>query len=177
MFTSGSPDQVADRLTRLVEPYAEIDARRDTWMPRGFLAQEESTLEESQQLLASDHCQELINWWLARPRGATKPNWDIAATAMVGGQKGIVLVEAKAHHAELSDAGKSPGGQPEQRRSHPGSDMPGQRGTRGSAGRMEPDYRLTLSTVQSVCVELEDRLVRSAGDPGVFGVSKYRGDV
>ena len=112
MFTSGSPDQVADRLTRLVEPYAEIDARRDTWMPRGFLAPEESTLEESQQLLASDHCQELINWWLARPRGATRPNWDIAATAMVGGQKGIVLVEAKAHHAELSDAGKSPGGNP-----------------------------------------------------------------
>jgi hypothetical protein len=109
MLTSGSPDQVADRLTRLVEPHAEIDAKRDTWMPLGFLAPEESTLEKGQQLLASDRCQELINWWLARPRGATKPNWDIAANAMVGGQKGIVLVEAKAHHAELSDAGKSPG--------------------------------------------------------------------
>jgi hypothetical protein len=82
-------------------------------MPRGFLDPKESTLEEIQQLLAPIHCQELTDWWLARPRGATKPNWDIASTAMISGQKGIILIEAKAHHAELSDAGKSPGGNPE----------------------------------------------------------------
>jgi len=43
MLTSGSPDQVADRLTRLVAPYADVDAKLDTWMPGGFLASEEST--------------------------------------------------------------------------------------------------------------------------------------
>jgi hypothetical protein len=113
MFTSGSSSQVADRLTRLVEPYAEINAERDTWMPRGFLEPKESTLDKRDKLLASDHCQDLIDWWLARPRGATKPTWDIASTAMIGGQKGIILIEAKAHHVELSDAGKSPGGNSE----------------------------------------------------------------
>ena len=112
MFTSGSGDQVADRLTRLVESHAEINAKRDTWMPRGFLEPEESTLEESQGLVAPNHCRELINWWLAKPSGANKPNWDIATTAMVGDHKGIILVEAKAHDAELSDAGKSANGNP-----------------------------------------------------------------
>ena len=45
ILTSGSREQVANRLTRLVEPYAEIDAQRDTWMPRGFLEPKESTSE------------------------------------------------------------------------------------------------------------------------------------
>ena len=112
ILTSGSREQVAHRLTRLVEPYAEIDAQRDTWMPRGFLEPKESTLEENDKLLPPGMCRELTNWWLAKPRGATKPTWDIASTAMIGERKGIILVEAKAHHAELSDAGKSPGSNP-----------------------------------------------------------------
>ena len=45
ILTSGSLEQVGHRLTRLVEPYAEIHAQRNTWMPRGFLDPKESTLE------------------------------------------------------------------------------------------------------------------------------------
>jgi hypothetical protein len=110
MLTSGSPEQVAQRLTRLVEPYAEIDAKRDTWMPRGFLEPNESTLEENDHLLPPGMCRELSNWWLAKPRGARKPTWDIATTALIGEHKGIILVEAKAHSTEPSDSRKSPGG-------------------------------------------------------------------
>ena len=84
ILTSGSLEQVGHRLTRLVEPYAEIDAQRDTWMPRGFLEPKESTLEENDKLLPPGMCRELTNWWLAKPRGATKPTWDIASTAMIG---------------------------------------------------------------------------------------------
>lgn len=111
-FTSGSRDQVAHRLTSLVEPHAKIDAREDRWMPFGFLDPRESTLEETQLLLAPNHCRELTNWWLAMPSGANKPNWDIATTAMIGGHKGVILVEAKAHTSELSVAGKSAIGNP-----------------------------------------------------------------
>jgi hypothetical protein len=34
------------------------------------------------------------------------PNWDLAATCTIEGQRGLVLVEAKAHAKELSPAGK-----------------------------------------------------------------------
>ena len=78
-------------------------------MPRGFLEPKESTLEENDKLLPPGMCRELTNWWLAKPPGATKPTWDIASTAMIGERKGIILVEAKAHNAELSDSGKTPG--------------------------------------------------------------------
>ena len=78
-------------------------------MPRGFLDPKESTLEENEKLLPPGMCRELTSWWLAEPRGATKPTWDIASTAMIGERKGIILVEAKAHSTELSDSGKNSG--------------------------------------------------------------------
>ena len=109
ILTSGSLEQVGHRLTRLVEPYAEMDAQRDTWMPRGFLEPKESTLEENDKLLPPGMCRESTNWWLEEPGGARKPTWDIATTAMIGERKGIILVEAKAHTAELSDSPKTPG--------------------------------------------------------------------
>jgi hypothetical protein len=39
-------------------------------------------------------------------RGANTPNWDFASAAYVDGTPGLVLVEAKAHIAELSRKGK-----------------------------------------------------------------------
>jgi hypothetical protein len=46
----------------------------------------------------------LREWWLAVPRGANKPNWDIASTCTIDGKKGLLLVEAKAHSMELINA-------------------------------------------------------------------------
>jgi hypothetical protein len=76
-------------------------------MPRGFKDYKETTLLDSSYFLPRDKCQELKNWWLKKPRGAMLPNWDIASTCTVEGAKGLLLVEAKAHDNELSEAGKS----------------------------------------------------------------------
>jgi hypothetical protein len=44
----------------------------------------------------------LLNWWLAVPwTRTTTPNWDIASTCLIHGKPGILLIEAKAHDAEL----------------------------------------------------------------------------
>lgn len=106
MLTSGSESQVAARLTNLVAPHAWIDPG-DKWMPRGFLNPAEAKLVPPEQLMASDHCNALADWWLAESQGANRPNWDIASTAEIEGRRGLVLVEAKAHSTELSSGGKS----------------------------------------------------------------------
>ena len=49
---------------------------------------------------------QLQDWWLASKRGANTPNWDLASTCHIDGKKGLLLVEAKAHAAELSTQGK-----------------------------------------------------------------------
>ncbi len=48
----------------------------------------------------------LERWWLAHPRAANVPNWDLIATCQVRGIRGLVLLEAKAHHGEVHLAGK-----------------------------------------------------------------------
>ncbi len=50
---------------------------------------------------------ELQRWWLAAPRGANTPNWDLAAHATLDGKPALVLVEAKANEKELGEAGKA----------------------------------------------------------------------
>lgn len=48
----------------------------------------------------------LDDWWLVHKRGANTPNWDIVITCTIEGRPGLVLVEAKANHRELTTAGK-----------------------------------------------------------------------
>lgn len=58
----------------------------------------------------------LLNWWLAKTRGAKLPNWDLAAAAIyAGGRPGLVLAEAKAHVEEFTNeaAGQRTGAHPE----------------------------------------------------------------
>ena len=60
------------------------------------------------QFLTADRRAALAQWWLAVPRRANTPNWDLVSTCQVAGQKqGLLLVEAKAHAGELSAAGKT----------------------------------------------------------------------
>lgn len=50
--------------------------------------------------------QQLRDWWLAVPKRANTPNWDLASTCRIEGRQGLLLVEAKAHTKELSYDGK-----------------------------------------------------------------------
>lgn len=105
LLTEGHPHEVADALTALVQPFALVRPGHDRWLPQGFAARGEARLGESAVLLSGPQRAVLTRWWLAVPGRGNTPNWDIAATALVGQRAGLVLVEANAHVAELKPAG------------------------------------------------------------------------
>ena len=108
LLTHGTPEKVAARLTRLIEPWGRVNVT-DRWMPQGFTDTAEAQLGRVGNLVAPAIGRALVNWWLAVPRGARIPHWDIASTcSMVEGQHGLLLIEAKAHDKELTaeEAGK-----------------------------------------------------------------------
>ncbi len=107
LLTGQPPDHVASQLTNLVNLPSAVITSHDYWMPRGLKDYKETTLMENNYFLPPDKQRKLRNWWLEKPRGARVPNWDIASTCTVEGVKGLLLVEAKAHDKELSEAGKS----------------------------------------------------------------------
>ena len=110
LLTHGSPEEVVARLTRLIEPWGRVDVN-DRWMPRGFTETDEAQLGRVDNLLDAASGKALVNWWLAVPKGARVPNWDIASTCTIEGKPGLLLIEAKAHDEELNyeKAGKKRG--------------------------------------------------------------------
>jgi len=108
-LTEGDDASVAARLTALAGPYATVDAVRDHWLPRGLAAPREAKLGETAALLPAEMRDALVSWWLAVPRGANTPNWDIASTCTLTDRdrEGLLLVEAKAHANELHTDGCS----------------------------------------------------------------------
>ncbi len=104
MLTSLSRDHVADVLTKLIEPFGEVRPE-DHWKPEGFLGPAEAKLGEDLDFLPTESRQILTRWWLKASRAANTPNWDLVSTFTVGDRRGLVLVEAKAHEAELRPEG------------------------------------------------------------------------
>jgi hypothetical protein len=121
LLTDGEPVLVAERLSRLIDLDSVHVGKEDVWMPRGLPLRAadgtwdatpciEARIGKTRDFLTDMQRQELLGWWLARRR-AQVPNWDIACTATADGQKGLILVEAKAHSSELKVKGKRPGNQ------------------------------------------------------------------
>ncbi len=114
----GDATTVARRLTELAGLPDVRVSPKDFWMPRGLPVVRangewdkspirEAKLGESEGFLASDQRKMLTSWWLAVPEGANTPNWDIASNCRFGEEKGLLLVEAKAHLSELKEQGKA----------------------------------------------------------------------
>jgi len=77
----------------------------DNWMPDANNAEKEVELNDFLKhnfnpQLAND----ITNWWLFKD--ATTPNWDLVSTCTIKGERGILLVEAKAHSKELEKESK-----------------------------------------------------------------------
>ena len=106
---TGQP-QFAVELLELVAPTHTRLFPGSLWMPRGYREPDEARLETlgPRFLPGSGVWKTLQEWWLAHKPGVNTPNWDIAIGCEVEGTPGLVLVEAKAHEAELSPAGKQP---------------------------------------------------------------------
>ena len=111
LFTDGEREEVAERLTELVGlPHIKVSAD-DKWMPCGKPVKKEDgswdktpsdevQLDKKNCLVSCRTRERLEEWWLATR--ATTPNWDIASTCRINGKQGLILVEAKAHGAELT---------------------------------------------------------------------------
>lgn len=101
-FTHGENDSVAARLTSLIAPWGRVSVD-DRWMPVGFDAPEEAQLHTAPRILPSaEERAALRGWWLADPRPTSRtPHWDIVSTCSINGERGLLLVEAKAHCDEL----------------------------------------------------------------------------
>ncbi len=109
LLTEGSVAEVAQRLTDVAAPFASIDPARHVWLPQGFSNPREAKLGDEAALLSGTKRETLTAWWLAVRTNANTPNWDIVSTCTINGQEGLLLVEAKAHAAELHKGGKPKG--------------------------------------------------------------------
>lgn len=100
-ITHGDRARRARTLTELIAPWGEVGAD-DVCMPDGFSDLSEAQLPVATRLLPDSVRAALASWWLAvhSPK-ATTPNWDIACTCRLGDYRGLLLIEAKAHHSEL----------------------------------------------------------------------------
>ena len=80
------------------------------FMPRGYDAPQEARLTTfGQSVLPHDNAWDALrNWWLPEGAAGNTPNWDLVVQCRIGGEPGLILVEAKANTTELSKAGKAP---------------------------------------------------------------------
>lgn len=116
-LVDGSREAVSGLLTDMVGVPDVVVRPSDFWMPAGKPVKrgtrwddgpaKEARLDRDPGFMPERMRTMLKDWWLAVPRGANTPNWDLASTCAVGGRQGLLLVEAKAHENELSTAGKS----------------------------------------------------------------------
>ncbi len=117
LFMEGDRQDVASRLAAMVG-LANVEVSEDDfWMPWGLPKRtgdggwdlsptREAKLGEDEEFLLSEHRLSVTQWWLEVVPRANTPNWDIAITCQINGKRGLMLVEAKAHHRELSSSGK-----------------------------------------------------------------------
>jgi hypothetical protein len=95
-------------LRQLIEPTGLQIAENAARQPKGRSDSRESVLTGKEDpFLTNAQRSDLLQWWLKHPHGAKLPTWDLAVSAStMADAKALVLVEAKAHRTEFSDAGK-----------------------------------------------------------------------
>jgi hypothetical protein len=93
----------------------------DSWKPLGTgesPRESEARLSWGPKVLPEVDWEGLCKWWLVNQRRANTPNWDFASTCTLAERKGLVLIEAKAHAAELHAAGKPTSAQEASKENH-----------------------------------------------------------
>jgi hypothetical protein len=87
-------------LGSLVSPFASVGPE-DLLAPRGYYSPNETALVDGSDFLTAHDQSLLRSWWLKND--SRYPSWDIASTCTIGGRKGLLLVEAKAHSGEIKE--------------------------------------------------------------------------
>ena len=117
LMVDGRREDVAERLTRLVDLPGVAVSAKDRWQPRGRPVRrgdswdntpgDEIDLARPNDLVSPEITRRLRRWWLELSTSRSRtPVWDLAATCTISNRPGLLLVEAKAHAGELSAAGK-----------------------------------------------------------------------
>ena len=106
LLTDGSREEVAARLTQIVDRADVMVAADDYCQPQGKCDLREIELDKvplgQHAFVDRVRRQRLKDWWLAaRKNTARTPNWDIVSSCDISGREGLLLVEAKAHAGEL----------------------------------------------------------------------------
>jgi hypothetical protein len=102
-------------VTELLALALPVDCRvtaHSIWRPTGSESPQEARLETfGPEALGADYdWTRMKRWW--KPGGGNTPNWDIALSCHIEGEKGLILVEAKANVPELGESGKLAGKDP-----------------------------------------------------------------
>ncbi len=106
-WTSVGREAFVPLLNELLDGSGAVVGPADAWLPQGWRLPAEGKLTDvAPEYLDRDAQDALADWWLAHRKGANVPNWDLLATCLVEGRKGLVLIEAKAHASELDPKGK-----------------------------------------------------------------------
>lgn len=96
-----SPDFFTS-INSMIQEEGAFVALSDNWLPLGIKNPREGQLKEFLGTnFSSQLAKDFVTWWLAIPKYRT-PNWDFISTCQIKGQKGILLIEAKAHKGELN---------------------------------------------------------------------------
>lgn len=96
-------DHFLKSINELIEETGAKITNYDNWMPKSLNMRKEGQLKLflkynfSKQLYT-----DLVKWWLHT--NETTPNWDLISTCTIEGERGLLLVEAKAHNSELENA-------------------------------------------------------------------------
>lgn len=109
-WVEGLAGPFRDSLNTLVAPTGAKLLPSAKWMPYSSTEQgrREARLMSDHGFISELRQDALRAWWLGGDRRANEPSWDLAATAVwPDGREGLVLIEAKAHVNELSEAGKA----------------------------------------------------------------------
>jgi hypothetical protein len=112
----GDRNAVADRLTGIIDLAGVQITANDFWMPQGkpvLLGNDvwdKKTIKEAEldkvtdDILSEKQRNKLKEWWLENHKNNPRtPNWDLVSTCKIYEEKGLLLIEAKAHHGELSE--------------------------------------------------------------------------
>lgn len=86
------------QLSQLLHPTGANIHPEDKWVPRGFGDYREA--RNLSHVLCELNWTTMVNYWWLKHGNAT-PRFDLASSCKIQGQKGLVIVEAKAHDKEL----------------------------------------------------------------------------
>ena len=92
-------------INALIMPAKATISVYDNWMPKSLHLEKEAELKDFLKFNISHELEENIHdWWLAVKHGIDQtPNWDLVSICKINGERGILLVEAKAHWDELEN--------------------------------------------------------------------------